>query len=280
MKHPLPTISLVTCSYQQARFLDATIRSVLGQNYPALEYMIVDGGSTDGSRGIIERHAPALSWWVSEPDHGQSDALIKGFERATGDVCGWLCSDDLLLPGTLARVGEFFRDHPDVQAVYGDSIWIDVNGAPIRPKREMSFNRFVFLHDHNYVPQPSTFWRRSLYESVGGLRPHFDVAMDNDLWERFSARTKIAHIPSYLSCMRYYPEQKTLADEWRQRGHREGTLVMKRGSRLARKPMLLPFLHTAARAARLVQKTAAGGYFASVPQELLPWLMAHATHEL
>jgi glycosyltransferase involved in cell wall biosynthesis len=279
MKKALPTISLVTCSYQQARFLDATMRSVLGQQYPALEYMVIDGGSTDGSRAIIERHADALAWWVSEPDRGQSDALIKGFERATGDVCGWLCSDDLLLPGALHRVGAFFRDHPQVQAVYGDSIWIDVNGEPIRPKREMGFNRFVFLHDHNYVPQPSMFWRRSLYQAVGGLRQHFDIAMDNDLWERFSARTRIVHMPCYLSCMRYYAEQKTSADEWRIRGHCEGTLVMKRGSLLARKPMLRPFLQMAARTVRVVQKAAAGGYSASIPQELIPWLKAHATHE-
>ena len=176
-------------------------------------------------------------------------------------------------------MGAFFRDHPEVQAVYGDSIWIDANGEPIRPKREMGFNRFVFLHDYNYLPQPSTFWRRSLYEAVGGLRADFHVAMDNDLWERFSMHTPIAHMQCYLSCMRFYAEQKTVVPEWRQRGHLEGTLVRKRGSLLARRPMLRPFLGAMARAVRVVQKTAAGGYSSSVPPELLPWLKAHATHE-
>jgi hypothetical protein len=205
--------------------------------------------------------------------------LIKGFDRAGGEICGWLCSDDLLLPGALARIGRFFRDHPDIEAVYGDSVWIDVNGEAIRPKREMGFNRFVFLHGFNYVPQPSMFWRRSLYRAVGGLRPEFDIAMDNDLWERFSARVPIAHIPCYLSCMRYYPQQKTIVGRLRPRGRREGTLVRTRGSALARTPVLRPILQVMARMARIVQKAAAGGYTASIPKELLPWLKAHATHE-
>jgi glycosyltransferase involved in cell wall biosynthesis len=278
-----PTISIVTCSYQQARFLDATMRSVLAQQYPALEYIVVDGGSDDGSKAIIERHANKLAWWVSEPDHGQTDALIKGFAQAHGDICGWLCSDDLLLPQALQRVSAYFRDHPEVDVVFGDSLWIDANGALIKPKREMPFNRFVFLHGYNYVPQPSTFWRRSLYEQVGGLTPGFDIAMDNDLWEKFSRHSRIAHMPVYLSCMRYYLEQKTCAPNMRQRGRQEGTSVTLRGSTLARAcvglPLLGSSLRVAARAMRVLQKAAAGGYTARAPAELLPWLEAHATNE-
>lgn len=280
---PYPSISIVTCSYQQARFLDATMRSVLAQHYPALEYIVVDGGSDDGSKDIIERHAHRLAWWVSEPDGGQTDALIKGFAHARGEICGWLCSDDLLLPNALQRVGEYFRDHPEVDAVFGDSLWIDANGAPLKPKREMPFNRFVFLHGYNYVPQPSTFWRRRLYEQVGGLTPGFDVAMDNDLWEKFSRHSRIAHMPAYLSCMRYYLEQKTTAPHMRQRGTHEGNSVMLRGSTLARaaarQPLLKPALQVAARIMRVAQKAVAGGYTARVPDELLPWLKAHATDE-
>ncbi|MEC4721318.1 glycosyltransferase family 2 protein [Noviherbaspirillum sp. CPCC 100848] len=279
MKPSLPTISMVTCSYQQARFLDQTIRSVRAQNYSGLEYIIIDGGSTDGSRDIIASHSDALAYWVSERDHGQSHALMKGFARATGDIAGWLCSDDILLPGALKRVGEFFRDHPEVDAVFGDSIWIDINGAPLRPKREMGFNRFVFLHDYNYVSQPSMFWRRRLYEAVGGVRPYFHLAMDNDLWERFSARTKIAHMPHYLSCMRYYEAQKTNTSRLRQRGRREGLLVQQRASRIARATAARPLLQAAARFIRIIQKAAAGGYTAKVPIELLPWLDAHATQD-
>ncbi|MDQ9169720.1 glycosyltransferase family 2 protein [Oxalobacteraceae bacterium R-40] len=275
----LPTVSLVTCSYQQARFLESTIRSVLNQNYPALEYIIVDGGSTDGSNDIIKRYEDSLAWWISEPDKGQTDALIKGFAHATGEICGWLCSDDILLPDALIKIAGFFRDHPHIQAVYGDSLWIDINGEPIKPKREMSFNRFVFLHDHNYVPQPSMFWRRGLYDKVGGLCADFNIAMDNDLWEKFSAHTRIFHLPEYLSCMRYYSQQKTLSRELRPQGYREGTIVMERGSALARYPILRPALHLCARSVRLVQRIAAGGYDKSIPSELVPWLKAHSTYE-
>ncbi|MGZ5029925.1 MAG: hypothetical protein ACXWAT_04590 [Methylobacter sp.] len=150
-----------------------------------------------------------LAYWVSESDASQTDALIKGFNRATGEICGWLCSDDLLLPEAFSRVGEFFQEHPEVDAMYGDSLWIDAEGGSSdRPKREMGFDRFIFLHDHNYIPH-SMFWRHQLYETVGGLDAHFNLAMDCDLWDRFSTRTYIVHVPYYLSCMRSYPEQKT-----------------------------------------------------------------------
>ena len=275
MSADYPTISIVTCSYQQARFLEATMRSVMGQDYPALDYIVMDGGSKDGSREIIERHAGALSYWVSEPDEGQTDALIKGFKRAQGEVLGWLCSDDLLLPGALEAVGTFFRDHPEVDAVYGDALWIDAEGQPLRAKREMGFNRFVYLHDHNYIPQPSMFWRRSLYEAVGGLDTRFNLAMDSDLWDRFAARTKIAHMPRYLSCMRYYPEQKTR--HLRPAGEIEDALIRRRSSALARLTVLEPLWHAGARGLRLVQKGLSGGYTARVPSDMLPWLDAHAT---
>lgn len=275
----LPRISLVTCSYQQRRYLDATMRSVLGQAYPNLEYIVIDGGSTDGSVDVIRRYEKDLTYWISEPDQGQTDALIKGFSRATGDICGWLCSDDLLLPNALSTVAQFFADNPQADAVYGDCLWIDASGHPIRPKREMHFSRFVFLHDYDYIPQPSMFWRRSLYEAVGGLDPYFHMAMDSDLWERFSSHGKIAHIPVYLSCMRMYPEQKTSLPNLKPRGRHEGDLVITRGSRLARIAPMRPMLRVLARALRVAYKARAGGYTSAVPSELLPWLNLHAIGE-
>lgn len=265
-----PSISVVTCSYQQARYLEAAMRSVIEQDYPRLEYIVVDGGSTDGSRDLIARHASSLAHWVSEPDRGQTDALQKGFRHASGAICGWLCSDDLLLPGALRAVAAYFRAHPEVVATYGDALWIDDRGRFLRPKREMGFNRFVFLHDHNYVPQPSMFWRREAYEAVGGLDPAFDLAMDADLWERFSRQGRVGHMRRYLSCMRFYPEQKTRSR--RDDSTLEHRLIGRRDGGRPRGALTQGALHVAARCLRVASKALAGGYGARVPQEHLAWL--------
>jgi glycosyltransferase involved in cell wall biosynthesis len=268
-----PIISIVTCSFQQARYLEQAMRSVLEQDYPSIEYVVIDGGSSDGSTEIIAKYARALAHWESVPDDGQTHALIKGFKRCTGDVLGWLCSDDLLLPGALRTVGEFFRSHPRIGAVYGDALWIDADGRFLRPKKEIGFNRFVMLHDHNYVPQPSMFWRRSVYERVGGLDPRFELAMDADLWERFSSVTRIAHIPAFLSCMRFYPSQKTRAR--RADAQREDAIIRARfGRRTA-----LRLRRFAARGLRIAAKLGAGGYRAAVPGEHLAWLRRMAGFE-
>jgi glycosyltransferase involved in cell wall biosynthesis len=235
------------------------MRSVLDQGYAPLEYIVIDGGSSDGSVDSIRRYADRLAYWISEPDRGQSDALIKGFARARGDIQGWLCSDDLLLPGALQAIATYFATHPDVQAVYGDALWIDAAGHPLRPKKEPGFHRLAFMFDHNYIPQPSMFWRRNLYERVGGLDPNFHLAMDADLWERFSRVTRIAHIPRYLSCMRYYAEQKTRA--LKPQGRVEDAVIRAR-SPLARWP-LQPVWRALARGQRIATKALAGGYGAT-----------------
>ncbi|MCW5604557.1 MAG: glycosyltransferase [Burkholderiales bacterium] len=270
-------ISIVTCSFEQGRYLDAAIRSVLEQRYPALEYIVVDGGSGDDSVQIIRHHGSALAYWISEPDRGQTDALIKGFARATGDICGWLCSDDMLLPGALHEVNGFFAAHPEVMAAYGDALWIDGEGRFLRPKKETPFSRFVFLHDHNFVPQPSMFWRRRLYEAVGGLDPEFDLAMDADLWDRFSARTRIMHIPRYLSCMRFYPQQKTRRS--RREGRIEDGIIRRRNSALAAHGFSRALLHVLARCMRVSAKAVGGAYAAQVPAEHLAWIEESAVGE-
>jgi len=263
---PLPKISLVTCSYQQGKFLDATLRSVLDQQYPNLEYIVIDGGSRDESVSVIEQHSPHLAHWVSEKDRGQTHALQKGFERATGEILGWLCSDDLLLPGALDTVGRFFEDNPTIDFVYGDALWIDAQGQYIRPKKEMTWNKFVFLFDFNFIAQPSCFWRRSLHEKAGGLQEKWNLNMDSDLWLRFAQHSRPAYLPGYLSGVRDYPEQKTRAlrpegnKEWNQLVAREAPIL----SRWPRAP-----LHALARLTRIAQKGLQGGYGARPPATLI-----------
>lgn len=207
----VPKITVVTPSFNQAEFIDATLRSVHDQQYPNLEHIVMDGGSTDGSVEVIERYADRLAHWVSEKDEGQADAIVKGFKHATGDIYAWLNSDDLYQPDTLRKVAEFFDSNPDCRVVYGNSVWIDRKGHFLRRKAEHGFNRFIWMYDHNFIPQPSTFWRADLYHQVGGLDPTFDLAMDTDLWIRFAEVTKIYHSNQTWSAMRYYPEQKNVA---------------------------------------------------------------------
>ena len=231
-------ISVVTPSFNQARFLERTLRSVLDQAYPNLQYIIVDGGSTDGSADIIRKYERHLSFWVSEPDAGQTDALVKGFTHADGEILCWLNSDDLFEPHTLREVADFFQRSKGARAVYGDAIWVDVDDNPIHAKREHPFNRFIWLNDYNFIPQPSTFWRRDLYEQVGGLDRRFNLAMDADLWIRFADVTLIHHVPRVWSRMRFYPEQKN--QRLRGESNREDQLIRNRYVPLRSPWMALP----------------------------------------
>lgn len=201
-------ITIVTPSYNQGSFLEQTLRSVQAQGYPNIEHVVIDGGSSDQTIEILERWADHLDYWISEPDQGQTDALIKGFGHATGDILCWLNSDDMFEPWTLHEVAMYFETHPHAQVVYGDATWVDVEGRHVRTKREHPFSRFVFLYDHDFIPQPSTFWRHGLYQRVGGLNPAFDLAMDADLFMRFADVTRIHHVRRPWSRMRVYPEQK------------------------------------------------------------------------
>ena len=189
-----PKISVVTPSFNQGQYIESTIKSVLDQGYPNLEYIIMDGADRQHRRDPREVLGPT-DYWVSEPDEGQTDALIKGFDRASGDILCWLCSDDLFEARTLQEVAETFVEHPDWEVVYGDSFWIDADSCPIRFKREIPYYRFIWMYDHNYLPQPSTFWRRGIYEKVGGLDARMELSMDADLWSRFAEHTALHHVP-------------------------------------------------------------------------------------
>jgi glycosyltransferase involved in cell wall biosynthesis len=254
---PHPRITIVTPSFNQARYLRDTLQSIHIQSYPNLEHIVIDGGSTDGSVEVIRDYADVLSYWVSEPDAGQTDALIKGFSRATGDILGWLNSDDLFEKETLFEVAEFFTSHTGTEFAYGDSTWIDDTGLVIKQKREHPFNRYIWLYDHNFIPQPSAFFTRDIYQRVGGLNPSFDLAMDADLWIRFAEITTPRHVRKYWSRMRFYPGQKNtrLRRQSRIEGGRIRARYVKSSGRSRRR-----IRHMAARLARVGYKTVTGCY--------------------
>lgn len=204
-------ISVVVPSFNQGRYLRKTLDSIVGQNYPNLELIVMDGGSTDDSVPIIKEYENYITYWVSGPDGGQTPALVAGFARSTGDIQCWINSDDLMKPGCLAEVDQFFRQNPSAEFVYGDTTWIDKDGNVLREHREIDFNLFVWMYTYNYIPGMSAYWRRDLYQRAGGLDPSFNLAMDADLWARFAEVTKLHHVRRSWSCMRYYPEQKNVA---------------------------------------------------------------------
>ncbi len=207
---PWPRVSIVTPSYNQAEFIEETIRSVLLQGYPNLEYIIIDGGSTDGSVEIIRKYAPWLAYWVSEPDRGQSHAINKGFERATGEVLAWLNSDDTYEPGALGKVAEFLRAHPDVGMVYGDCRKIDDQGRFIGTCPARAFDMKPLVCNQWFIPQQSAFFRQSVLRAVGAVKEDLHLVMDWDLWLRIALTGfKIVYVPALLASFRIYPETKT-----------------------------------------------------------------------
>lgn len=208
----LPDIAIVTPSYQQAAFLDRTIHSVLNQSYPHLQYVVQDGGSTDGSVDIIRRYAEKLHTWQSEPDAGQADAIVRGFSHTNAPIMAWLNSDDMFLPGTLQCVGAFFRDHPEVDVIYGHRLVVDAQGRQV--------GRWVLPRHHwagilwrDFIPQETMFWRRSLWDRVGGIDTSFRFALDWDLVIRFhQAGAKFVRLPRFLGAFTTHAAQKSLAD--------------------------------------------------------------------
>jgi glycosyltransferase involved in cell wall biosynthesis len=206
----LPRITVVMPSFNQARFIEESLQSIFAQNYPNLELIVMDGGSTDGTVELLKKYSDRFAYWTSEPDGGQTDALKKGFARASGDIQCWLNSDDLLEPGTLFEVAQYFQGHPEVDAVYGDTTWISDTGESLRVQREIPFSRFLWLYTYNYIPGMSMFWRRAIYQKVGGLDPRFRLAMDADLFIRFADVGRIGHVSRRWSRMRFYASQKNL----------------------------------------------------------------------
>jgi glycosyltransferase involved in cell wall biosynthesis len=210
-----PLVSIVTPSFNQAGFLERTIQSVLAQDYPHLEYIIVDGGSTDGSVEIIQRYADQLAWWTSEPDLGQTDALNKGFARAQGEILAWLNSDDTYLPHAIAEAAAYLVRHPEVGLVYGDANYIDEAGEVIGRFNAQQTSYRRLRQGGVYIPQQAAFFRADLWKRVGPLDPTFYFAMDYDLWVRIARRAPIHYYPRPWANFRLHSTAKTIAEDAR-----------------------------------------------------------------
>lgn len=208
-----PKISIVTPSFNQSEFIGRTLKSVLDQSYPNLEFYVQDGGSTDGSTDVLMRYSNRLTGWESCPDNGQSQAINDGFAKTSGEIMAWLNSDDILLPGALACVAEYFSHHPDVDVIYGNRILINENdqeiGRWIMPPHD---NQVLSWED--FIPQETIFWRRRIWEKAGGrIDESFRFAMDWDLLVRFrEAGARFVRLPQFLGGFRVHPRQKTSAE--------------------------------------------------------------------
>jgi glycosyltransferase involved in cell wall biosynthesis len=205
-----PKVSIVTPSFQQAAFLEQTICSVLEQDYLNLEYMVIDGGSTDGSAEIIRRCADRLAYWVSERDSGQAEAINKGLRRATGEIVAWVNSDDYYLPGAIQRAVEVLQGQPELGFVYGDVLAVDGEGRPVNRMRYGDWG-LDGLMCFRMIGQPSVFMRRSVLEQIGLLRDEMGYLLDHDLWLRIAARFPVKYVPELWSAARYHAAAKNVA---------------------------------------------------------------------
>ena len=205
-----PLISIVTPSFNQAHYLEATIQSVLSQGYAPIEYILIDGASTDGSVDIIRKHKDRFAYWVSEKDNGQAEAINKGLVRAKGEIVAWLNSDDYYLPNTISEVVKAFEENPDILMVYGDVLAVDEQGQTINvlKYRQLSFEDLLCFQ---IVGQPSVFFRRAALEKAGLLDASLHFLLDHHLWMRIAQQGKILHVPQTWSAARYHAEAKNRA---------------------------------------------------------------------
>ena len=209
----LPKVSIVTPSFNQARFLEASIRSVLEQDYPNIEYIVVDGGSKDESVEIIKRYQDRLAWWVSEKDRGHADALNKGFSHATGEILAWLNSDDIYFPEAVSQAVGVLLQHPEAGMVYGDAELIDDAGTTVGQFSAKQTSYRQMLRGSVHIPQATTFFRAGLWRQVGPLDLSLFFSFDYDLWVRLAKVSKLLYVPRLWAQFRIHGAGKTIVND-------------------------------------------------------------------
>ena len=203
-------VTIVTPSYNQASYLERTLTSVLEQDYPRLEYLVVDGASTDGSLEVIKKYADKLTWWVSEKDSGQAEAINKGLSRAKGDILAWLNSDDYYLPRAISSAVKVFQDNPDVVLVYGNMLAVDEHG---QITNELNYRQLTLedLLCFQIIGQPAVFFRREAFEKAGQLDTTYHYLLDHHLWLRIALQGCILHVNETWAAARYHSQAKNRA---------------------------------------------------------------------
>ncbi|MBP2134452.1 glycosyltransferase involved in cell wall biosynthesis [Methanomicrobium sp. W14] len=220
----MPLVTVVTPSYNQGKFIEETILSVLNQDYPNIEYIVMDGGSTDETLEVLKKYNGRIVWF-SEKDNGQTDAINKGLRMAKGEILAYLNSDDTYLPGAVSRAVNYFRENPDAKLLYGEGYHITAEGEVIEryPTEPFDFNR---LAETCYICQPTTFWKREVIETVGLFDDKLQFCMDYDYWIRVAEEYGgFDYLPEYLANSRFYQETKTMSK--RLEAHAEVLEVMK-----------------------------------------------------
>lgn len=205
-----PLVSVITPSYNQAQFVEQTLRSVLGQDYPRIEYLVIDGASTDGSVDIIRQYADRLAYWVSEKDSGQAEAINKGLACAAGDIVAWLNSDDFYLSGAVRAAVEAFEAHPEAGLVYGDTVAVDERGEAIHYPKYAQWDLEDLL-TFNIIGQPAVFMRRDVLLRAGFLDPSFHFLLDHHLWIRMASHAPMVHVPERWAAGRFHESAKNVA---------------------------------------------------------------------
>jgi glycosyltransferase involved in cell wall biosynthesis len=205
-----PRIGIVTPSFNQAEFIEETIRSVLLQGYPNQEYIIIDGGSKDSSVDVIKKYEKWVAYWVSEPDRGQSHAINKGFHKTTGEIVAWINSDDLYTRDSFMNVGRYFTNNPDMDMVFGDCALIDDRGNQTgRLEAPYEFSLKQLIETGDFIPQPSVFFTKKALKESGGLNESLHYSMDYELWIKIGLSHRVGNIHTLLSAFRKQPNQKT-----------------------------------------------------------------------